>query len=277
MNPVTHPGRQGRAELYFSRRGRRTILRRHYASLPAQVIRPFYWEDDGRAYLYLLTPTGGMLGGDRLDLHIALEPGAQVCLTTASATKVHPATDAPATQSLRIELAPGSALEYLPEPTILFRQARWRQSTLVQRAADSRLVLAEAWSAGRVARGEVFAFAELHTTLEIYTEGRLTVFDRLALHPATHPHQRLGLWAGRPHLLTLYLLQATPPPSTWLQATRAQLVGHPALVGLSELAAPGVVARALADDAEALMGLMQLLWRAIHEGCWGEPWNFWRK
>ena len=277
MAPMTDGGHQGRAELYFSRRGQRTILQRHYTSLPARVIRPFYWEDDGRAYVYLLTPTGGMLGGDRLDIHIILEPGAQVCLTTAAATKVHPTTGAAAEQSLRIELAPGSALEYLPEPTILFRQARWRQSTLVHRAADSRLLVVEAWSAGRVARQEVFAFASLETITEVYTGDRLSFYDRLRLQPARYPYQRLGLWAGHPHLLTLYLLQEDPPPPAWLRTLQEQLLNNPVLAGLSRLEAPGLMTRALADDAEALMHLMRLLWRSIREGCWGERWNFWRK
>lgn len=115
-------GRHGRAELHFARRGQRTILYHQYATVPAQIIRPFYTPDDERAYVFLLTPTGGMLGGDRLDIHIVLEPDAKVCLTTASATKVHPSADLPAEQSLRIDLGAGSSLEYLPEPTILFER-----------------------------------------------------------------------------------------------------------------------------------------------------------
>jgi urease accessory protein len=274
---MTSPGHRGRAELYFSRRGRRTILQRSYTSLPAQIIRPFYWENAGRAYLYLLTPTGGMLGGDRLDIHIVLEPGAQVCMTTAAATKVHPATDSPAVQTLCIELGSGSCLEYLPEPTILFRDARWQQRTLVHRAGDSRLLLVEAWSAGRIARQEVFAFASLETALDVFTAGRLSAYDRLRLHPATYPFQHLGLWAGHAHLMTLYLLQDTPPTSTWLQCVRQQLTDHPGPAGLSQLATPGIVARTLADDAEALTCLMQALWRRVREDGWGEAWNFWRK
>jgi len=273
MKPTGH---QGRAELYFSRRGQQTILHRHYTTLPAQVIRPFY-EDGRRAYVYLLTPTGGMLGGDRLEIRIVLEPGAQVCLTTASATKVHPSAGAPAEQSLVIELGPGSCLEYLPEPTILFRGARWRQHTAVHRASDSRLLFVEGWSAGRVARQEVFQFSCLETMLEVFTAERLAIFDRMRIRPAAYPHRRLGLWAGRPHLLTMFLLQETPPTSAWLRAVQAELADHVALVGLSQLEAPGMVARVLADDIEALTHATHTLWRKIRQGLWGEPWNVWRK
>jgi urease accessory protein len=274
---MTDTGRRGRAELYFTRRGRRTILQRHYTTLPAQVIRPFYEPHDERAYVYLLTPTGGVLGGDRLDLHVVLEPGAQVCLTTASATKVHPAAGVPAEQSLVIELGAGSSLEYLPEPTILFYDACWRQRTTVRRAADSQLLFAEGWSVGRVARQEVFAFSCLKTSIEVYTTERLSLFDRMRIHPANYPHQHLGLWAGRRHLLTMYLLQPTPPSQTWLQMLQAELAAYPALVGLSQLATPGLVARVLADDVEAMTGVGHRLWERIRQDLWGERWNFWRK
>jgi urease accessory protein len=274
---MPHTGRHGRADLHFTRRGRRTILQRQYATVPAQIIRPFYEPDDERAYVYLLTPTGGMLGGDRLEIHVVLEPGAHVCLTTASATKVHPSTGLSAEQSLVIDLGPGSSLEYLPEPTILFREAYWRQRTIVRRAADSRLLFTEGWSAGRVARQEVFAFSCLETSVEVYTAERLSLFDRMHIRPASYPHQNLGLWAGRPHLLTMCLLQATHPSQAWLQTVQAELAADHVLIGLSQLATPGFVARVLADEVEAMTHAAQLLWRKIREDLWGERWSAWRK
>jgi urease accessory protein len=270
-------GRHGRAELHFGRRGHRTILQQQYTTLPVQIIRPFYEPDDECAYVYLLTPTGGMLGGDRLDLHIVLKPGAQVCLTTASATKVHPSTDLFAEQSLVIELGSGSSLEYLPEPTILFREARWRQRTVVRRAPDSRLLFAEGWSAGRVARPEVFAFSRLETMIEVYTADRLSLFDRMCIRPVHYPYQNLGLWGQRPHLLTMCLLQATHPSLTWLHAVQAELVDDHTLIGLSQLATPGFVARVLAEDEEVITHVAQQLWQKIRQDLWGERWSPWRK
>jgi urease accessory protein len=271
-------GRHGRAELHFTRHGRCTILQRQYATIPVQIIRPFYAPDDGRAHVYLLTLTGGLLGGDRLDIHIVLEAGAQVCLTTASATKVHPSsTGLPAEQSLVIDLGPGSSLEYLPEPTILFREARWQQTTVVHRAADSRLLFTEGWSAGRIARQEVFAFSSLETSIAVYTAERLSVFDRMHIRPASYPHKHLGLWVGRPHLLTMCLLQTTPPSPTWLQTMQAELAAEPALIGLSQLATPGFVARVLADEDETITRVAHLLWQKVREDLWSERWTPWRK
>jgi urease accessory protein len=274
---MVHTGRHGHAELHFARRGRRTILQRQYTTVPAQIVRPFYEPDDVRAHVYLLTPTGGMLGGDRLDIHIVLGSGAQVCLTTASATKVHPTSDIPAEQFVVIELGPGSSLEYLPEPMILFQGACWRQRTIVHRATDSRLLFVESWSAGRVARQEVFEFSCLNTSVEVYTAERLSVFDRLHVRPASYPDQHLGLWVGRPHLLTMCLLQATRLTDTWLQTLQAELAGGDVLIGLSQLATPGFVARVLADEDEGMTRVTDLLWRKTREDLWGERWRPWRK
>jgi urease accessory protein len=168
-------------------------------------------------------------------------------------------------------------LEYLPEPTILFREARWRQRTVVHRAADSRLLLSEGWSAGRVARPEVWAFSSLDTAVEVYTAERLSLFDRMHIRPAGYPFQQLGLWAARPHLLTMCLLQTTPLPPTWLQSVQAELATSPALVGLSQTATPGLVARVLADEDEVMTHVAQLLWRKIRTDLWGERWSPWRK
>jgi urease accessory protein len=274
---MDHTGRHGRAELHFARRGRRTILQRQYATVPAQIIRPFYEPDDECAYVYLLTPTGGMLGGDRVDVHVVLEAGARVCLTTASATKVHPARDLPAEQSVVIELGPGSSLEYLPESTMLFHEACWQQHTIVRRAADSRFLFAEGWSAGRVARQEVFAFSCLETCVEVYTAERLSLFDRMHIRPARYPHPHLGLWVGRPHLLTMCLVQATHPTAAWLQTAQSELAAADVLIGLTQLATPGFVARVLADENEAMTRVAHLLWRKTREDLWKERWSPLRK
>jgi len=50
---MSEAGRHGRAELYFTRRGRRTVLHHQYATVPAQIIRPFYAPEDERANIYL--------------------------------------------------------------------------------------------------------------------------------------------------------------------------------------------------------------------------------
>src|SRR2546428_470617 len=86
-----------------------------YFQVPLQVLRPLYLDDVGTAYVYLVSPCGGVVGGDRYDMTVVLEAGAQACLTTPSATKLYATPGAPAQQRLDITLQARAVLEYLPE------------------------------------------------------------------------------------------------------------------------------------------------------------------
>src|ERR1700722_5749944 len=58
-------GRDGFLRLRFARRGPNTILAQSRFSLPLQTLTPLTLAN-GAAYLMLLNPTGGVLGGDNL-------------------------------------------------------------------------------------------------------------------------------------------------------------------------------------------------------------------
>src|SRR5262245_9942080 len=85
-------GRDGFLSLDFERRTCRTVLVRSRFRLPLQVLAPST-VDDGSAYLLMLNPTGGIVGGDCLETRIRLGKGSHVCLSTPSATPVYRALD----------------------------------------------------------------------------------------------------------------------------------------------------------------------------------------
>ena len=58
-------------------------------ALPLQALEPMDLVGDGSATLLLLNPTGGVLGGDRLETEVSLGPASHVCLSTPSATRVY--------------------------------------------------------------------------------------------------------------------------------------------------------------------------------------------
>src|SRR5258708_28746662 len=116
LNP-DRVGRDGFLRLRFEQRGSRTILAQSRFSLPLQAMAPLTL-DDGAAYLMLLNPTGGVLGGDRLITEIAQEAGTHVCLTTPSATRIYRTLVRPAILDTTIQLSEGATLEYFPDHLI---------------------------------------------------------------------------------------------------------------------------------------------------------------
>ena len=106
-------------------------------------------------------PTGGVVGGDRLETRVRLGAGSRVCLTTPSATRVYRSAGQPAVQRFRATVGPGGRLEYVPDHLIPSPGARLRQCTeLVLAAGASALVLGRLVG-GAARAGEPWAFAEL--------------------------------------------------------------------------------------------------------------------
>src|SRR3990172_2959566 len=94
----------------LERRGPRTVLAGCRSTLPLQVLAPVALEDPA-AVVWMLNPTGGLLGGDRLAIDVDAAPRAHAVLTTPSASRVYRAPGGPAAAPRRPRL-PGRA----PDP-----------------------------------------------------------------------------------------------------------------------------------------------------------------
>src|ERR1700722_1771944 len=146
-------GRDGFLRLRFASSGDRTILAQSRFSLPLQVLTPLTLAD-GSSYLMLLNPTGGVLGGDRLQTEIVQEAGTHICLTTPSATRIYRTEEKPAILETTIHLEEGATLEYFPDHVIPHAGSSLRQSLRVEMARGSRMIFVDSLASGRVAHGE---------------------------------------------------------------------------------------------------------------------------
>src|SRR5262249_19212574 len=126
MPALARVGRDGALTLRVERRGARSVLTGCRWTLPLQVLAPVAL-DDAALIVSVLNPTGGLVGGDRLVVDIEVGADAHACLTTPSATKVYRTAASPAEQTVRLTLAPGARLEWVPDHTIPFAGAALRQ------------------------------------------------------------------------------------------------------------------------------------------------------
>src|SRR5687767_329099 len=173
-------GRDGFLELAFARRGGRTVLARSRWTVPLQVLAPLAL-DDPASVVSILNPTGGLVGGDRLAIDVVVGEGAHACLTTPSATKVYRTAGPVAEQRVRLSVARGATLEWVPDHTIPYAGSGFRQSIDVDVAPGAALVLVDAFSAGRIARGEAWQFAWLESRLSVADAEGPIVHDRFVL------------------------------------------------------------------------------------------------
>jgi urease accessory protein len=144
-------GKTGFLRLGFERRGSRTILADLERRAPYMAQRALYCDQamPDLACVFLITTTGCLLQGDRLALDIALAPGAQAHVTSQSATKIHAMDANYAAQTQTITLADDAYLEFLPDPVIPHRQARFVSDTQITVAPSATLLFSEIIQAGR--------------------------------------------------------------------------------------------------------------------------------
>jgi urease accessory protein len=129
----------------------------------------------------IVNTAGGVAGGDRFALDVAVGPGARLAVTTAAAEKVYRSLEPDATIGVTLAVGAGSALAWLPQETILFDRARLRRTIDVDLADDARLLLAEALVFGRSGMGEAVDDVALSDCWRLRRDGRLIHAEALRL------------------------------------------------------------------------------------------------
>ena len=256
--PAARVGRDGSLELAFARQGDRTVLRRSAFVTPLQIMTPLAL-DDPACVVSILNPTGGVVGGDRLTIEVVAEEGAHACLTTPSATKIYRTTGAVAEQHLRLLVAHGALLEWVPDHTIPYADSRYQQTIEADVADGGALVLVDTFSAGRVASEECWRFGSLESRLSVVDTVGPIVHDRFAISGG-------DVWAGlgfaetHPYFGSLLVIGALDLDR--LARTFDGLASSDAVIATAKLARRGVLARCLASDAPALAAVVDAAWTA---------------
>jgi urease accessory protein len=127
----------------------------------------------------LINTAGGVAGGDRFSLDIMAGEGTRLVVTTAAAEKVYRTLGSDSVIDVKLDVAAGATLAWLPQETILFDRARLSRSIEVSLAADARVVLAEAIVFGRSGMGEAVEEGSLFDRWRVRHGGRLIYAETL--------------------------------------------------------------------------------------------------
>lgn len=157
-----------------------TRLRDLYQSDPCRVLFPRPAADAPFEGV-IVTTSGGIVGGDRIALHMEAGEGSMATMTTQAAEKIYRSGGPVAHMDISVEVNAAAALEWMPQETILFDGARLRRSIAIHVAPSARLLCGEFIVFGRRARGESFTHGFLHDSWRINQEGRLLWADALHL------------------------------------------------------------------------------------------------
>jgi urease accessory protein len=253
-------GRDGKLRLTFAKRDGATALTENYSRPPLQVMRAIT-DSAGACCVYLLSPTGGVVQGDRYSVEIDVGEGAHALITTQSATKIYRMPNGCAEQHIRIGVGSGALLEFVPDAAILFADADFRQRIEITLHTGALLILHEVVMPGRLARGERLQFRRYANRLSVRDEAGLLLYDSAKVEPDRLDLNAVGRLEGAPCWGSFYLLGDLAghgiEAAAFCAEHQAMFTGEAALGGLSPLYRNGVSARLLSARLETIYAACQ--------------------
>ena len=137
-------------------------------------------EAEGLSAMFVNT-AGGIAGGDRFDIDIAVGQGSRLAVTTAAAEKIYRAEGPAAEVNIALKAAEGAHLAWLPQETILFDRARVTRRIDIDLAEGASLLLCEIVVFGRAAMGERMLSGEFVDRWRMRRAGRLVFAETVRL------------------------------------------------------------------------------------------------
>lgn len=191
-------GKSGMLRLGFERRGERTILADLESRAPCLAQRVLHCDDalPDMAWLYMISTSGCVLQGDRLALEVSLGPGARAHVTTQSATKIHSMDANYARQTQHFTLDEGAFLEFLPEPLIPHRNARYASDTRIVIHPSASMLCSEIVQPGRKYHHPDECFGVTLLTLASSASrpcGANLFNEKLVIDPVRHAMRQAGV------------------------------------------------------------------------------------
>ena len=172
---------RGTLAVTVKRRDERTVLDRfrQEGCLKARLPRP---ENGAWTSLVTLNSSGGIAQGDRLDSMITAGPGTALTVASQAAERYYrSAGGGPAAIRTTLAVAPGAALEWLPQETILFEACAVDRRLDVHLAANAWFLGVETLVFGRTASGETIQALQLRDAIRVHRDGKLIWQDAIRL------------------------------------------------------------------------------------------------
>ncbi len=260
----------GAATLGFACRQESTVLADLYQQAPLRILMPTA-ADIGVALGALVVTSGGLVGGDNLDISVRCGDGSRAMVCAQAAEKVY--RSAGPDCHVRVSLAAGANawLEWLPQETILFEGARLRRQTTVDAVPSARVLAGEILVFGRRARGERFTRGHLFDRWQVRRAGRLAWADALKVDDPEAAFASPACLAGLAAVATLIYVDATEGAALDVARAIAEPLSTAGLEFAATVVGGVLIARWLAADAHVLRLAFGRFWAMFRHRIAGLP------
>jgi urease accessory protein len=258
----------GAARIVLARRDNVTAIADLYQRAPCRVLFPDVDAGDPLTAA-LLTTSGGLTDGDRISLSLSAGEGAAATITTQAAEKIYRSAGDPCCVSAELDLAPGAAIEWLMQETILFNGARLSRRLEADVPASAQLLAVESLVFGRTAMGEAFRHGYVRDVWRIKREGRPVWVDALKLDGDVGAARAKPFGFGTA-VACATIVYVGADAARWLDTAREAVAERGAEAAATSFDGLLVV-RILADDASAMRGAVARCVTRLRSAALGRP------
>ena len=186
----------------------KTIITRKRTQVPLYVQKALHYDLDypSMAHVFVLSPSGGILQGDRYRMDVEQKNNAISHITTQGATRIYKMESNYATHMVTLNLKNNSYLEFIPEQIIPYNNSRFYQKTNLNIDDSSTVVYSETIVPGRIAMGEMFDFDVCYLKTEGAINQKTQFRDSSLLMPNFQKIHSLTMFDDKTILTTVYVL-----------------------------------------------------------------------
>jgi len=190
-------------------KSKKTVIKEQYSKVPLCIQRALYLEESipSMAYIYIISPSGGILQGDRYRIDISLSNHAYAHVTTQGATRIYKMEQDFGTQMVNIDVDDGCYFEYIPDQIIPFRNSRFYQIVNLKVHESATMIYSEMLVPGRVASGESFEYDICYIkTMAKNNVEKMRFIDIMKLEPKKENLESFGILNNFEVIANVYIL-----------------------------------------------------------------------
>lgn len=255
-------GPAGTLQLSVARRGGRTQPAHTHSQGVLRLLKPLYLDDSGQVSYFVVNP-GGAYFGESCHFDVEVQPGASLLLSSQGATRIYRTPRRPAVQEADFVVGAGGRFEYVPDQTIAYRDADYRQHTRLTVAPDATAFIGEIVTPGWDPDGKPFTYTGMRLRLDVRSaDGGLVCCDNVRIIPERIGPAIVGLGylEGASHMGSAVVIGPQVAASDYVERVRELVAGSGlSRVGLTTGRRHGVdwlMVRGLASSTEALSQLL---------------------
>ncbi|MEK6966080.1 MAG: urease accessory protein UreD [Thermoproteota archaeon] len=186
----------------------KTIVKEQTSQAPLLTQRALYYETElpSMAYLQIVSPSGGILQGDRYRMDISLKDNAVAHLTTQGATRLYKMDSNFATQLVNVTVDENCYLEFIPDQIIPYRNSRFYQKVSLDVHDNASMIYSEIIVPGRIAMNESFEYDICYLKILAKSQDKIRFVDVAMLEPKKQNLNTFGILGKQTVVGTIYII-----------------------------------------------------------------------